>query len=68
MGGSVSKQGDDQQTFHKCGISVPIDGSADSDIQVEWLPGYTVGETEEDEEPEENVDDMEADLSDDPFL
>ena len=55
-----------QQTFHKCGISVPIDGSADSDIQIEGLATYTVRDPEEDGEPEEN--DMEADLSDNPFM
>ena len=36
-----------QQTFCKCGISVPIDGSADSDIKIEGLADYTVGDTED---------------------
>ena len=30
-----------QRTFRKCGISVPIDGSADGDIQLEGLADYT---------------------------
>lgn len=52
-----------QRTFRKCGISIPIDGSADDDINIEGLADYTVGE-DEDEEGEE----LEADQDlDDPF-
>ena len=30
------------RSFKKCGISVPIDGSADSDINIAGLDDYTV--------------------------
>ena len=60
-----------QQTFHKCGISVPIDRSADSDIHIEGLADYTVRDPEEDGEADLSDDpfmDGEADLSDKPFM
>ena len=56
-----------QRTFRKCGISVPIDGSADGDIQLE---DYTVQEDGVDEGDEEDEDNMEAEMDDDddPFM
>ena len=30
--------------FRNCGISVPIDGSSDDDINISSLPNYKVGE------------------------
>ena len=59
-----------QRTFRKCGISVPIDGSADGDIQLEGLPDYTVQEDGVDEGDEEDENNMEAEMDedDDPFV
>ena len=60
-----------KRTFRKCGISVPIDGSADDEIQLEGLADYTVQEDGVDEGDEEDEDNMEAEMDDDdddPFV
>ena len=58
-----------QRTFTKCGISVPIDGSADDKINISGLENYTVQDTENVDPFVDSDDDMEADLSDDdPFM
>ena len=42
-----------QRAFKKCGISVPINGSEDTDIKIRGLEGYTVRISESDSEPED---------------
>ena len=49
-----------QRTFRKCDISIPIDGSANDDINIKGLADYTVGE-DEDEEGEELETDQDLD-------
>ena len=41
------------RSFRKCGISVPIDGSADEDINIQGFEAYVVEEDDEYEEDEE---------------
>ena len=54
-----------KRSFHKCGISVPIDGSKDTDINIKDLPDYSVGEMEttesDDEDPFASGEDDEED-------
>lgn len=42
--------------FEKCGISVPIDGSEDSRINIEGLEDYTVGAESDDEVADDETD------------
>lgn len=54
--------------FRKCGISVPIYGSSDDDINISSLPSYKVGEEEEGEHEElEEGDPFESDTDDDEY-
>ena len=65
MGGSIGQQADDPTDIsRKCGISVPIDGWADGDIQLEGLADYTVQGDGVDEGHKEDEDDMEAEMDD----
>ena len=55
------------RSFRKCGISLPIDGTLDSEINLEGIPDYKVDGEGSSELVDE--DDMEADVEDedDPF-
>ena len=56
------------RSFRKCGISVPIDGSNDEDINISSLPNYKVGEEEEREhEKLEESDPFESDSDGDEY-
>lgn len=50
------------RSFKKCGISVPIDGSDDSLINIKDLPDYSVGDLQESDKELSDDDDK------DPFL
>ena len=52
-------------SFRKCGISVPIDGSSDDDVNISSLPNYKVG-GEEDRMREES-DSFESDSDGDEY-
>ena len=44
-------------SFKKCGISVPIDGSEDSEINIIGPEDYTIGESDsEDEATDDEID------------
>ena len=51
------------RSFLKCGISVAVDGSQDSQINISGLDGYEVGES--DSEPEDKDEDPFADVEND---
>ena len=51
------------RSFLKCGISVAVDGSQDSQIDISGLDGYEVGES--DSEPEYEDEDPFADVEND---
>ena len=51
------------RSFLKCGISVAVDGSQDSQIDISGLDGYEVGES--DSEPEDEDEDPFADVEND---
>ena len=53
------------RSFRKCGISVAIDGSEDSEINISGLDGYEVGESDS-ESTEDEDDDPFADVEDYP--
>ena len=55
------------RSFRKCGISVPIDGSSDDDINISSLPRYKVGEKEEGEHEELEGDPFESDTDGDEY-
>lgn len=53
------------RSFKKCGISVAIDGSEDSEINIFGIDDYEVGESESEEEATDDDIDPFDDLSDD---
>ena len=53
------------RSFQKCGISVPIDGSSDDDINICSLPNYKVGE--EEKRMREESDPFESDSDSDEY-
>ena len=55
-----------KRSFLKCGISVPIDGSRDDDINIKDLPDYKV-KNSSDETPESDDEDPFATDDEDPF-
>ena len=49
--------------FRKCGISIPVDGSKDDDINIKELEKYQV-DSDDDDDPFESEDDSYGDESD----
>ena len=52
------------RSFKKCGISVPIDGSADSDINIAGLDDYTVESGEDTDGENSDMEDPFANTTD----
>ena len=45
------------RSFRKCGISLPIDGSADQDIHIEGISEYCIRGLDDEDEMEAAMDD-----------
>ena len=52
------------RSFEKCGISIPIDGSKDDEINIANIDNYTVASEDEDEEATDASDEDEDPFSD----
>ena len=62
----VSKRtGYDVYTFEKCGISVPIDGSRDDQINIQGLSNYTVREESSMENDDEGLLELDSSAEED---